>query len=508
MRFLGCAATVWRYSSAKPDTGISLSSMERVWPLGRITLLEREAGGRYMAEAAAERFQILDHTEIVYEQPIVLVQAVPERAEDEFTRKRAARFIGACTLSHEVEVPRFEAAQVAPIESLHDAIHRAEQGDAEAYKMVETNVKTDVIERTIKTGHIMSVALGFDEAGRIQQHGQTMESVQANSLKYAASSWQMRERTEAETTNSFRIDQLHRQGVLQDYYFIVISLAADNMGEKEMSEAGFFTDTMSCAIQATCAVGDTLTTESAFVAGVKTRGAARHDKVTAVALGERLGVNLRGKSAAGIIATPLLVHKSLMPNGVIDLVKIYDDCAGGTFFGEDKPAQNYAEYREKCRGREAALQPKVESITKELIAEASAIRDPIMAVKRLHKISEARMVEQAAFDDTINPRVFGSIAAEHIIAARNYQENGDWARALHEVNWAKRTAISSSCPTALLGSSQNENTESERDNSRSGEDDNCEYISKECPKCNAKNVKTTVTKHRIKGDCGCSVRKK
>lgn len=38
-------------------------------------------------------------------------------------------------------------------------------------------------------------------------------------------------------------------------------------------------------------------------------------------------------------------------------------------------------------------------------------------------------------------------------------------------------------------------------------DEDCEFISKECPMCHKKNVKTTSTKSHIKGDCGCSVKK-
>jgi hypothetical protein len=35
-------------------------------------------------------------------------------------------------------------------------------------------------------------------------------------------------------------------------------------------------------------------------------------------------------------------------------------------------------------------------------------------------------------------------------------------------------------------------------------DDDCEFMSKECPECHVKNVWTKVTKHRISGSCGCS----
>jgi hypothetical protein len=44
--------------------------------------------------------------------------------------------------------------------------------------------------------------------------------------------------------------------------------------------------------------------------------------------------------------------------------------------------------------------------------------------------------------------------------------------------------------------------------SSDGEDGECEFISKECPECHEKNVKTTVTKTHITGSCGCSVRRK
>ncbi len=38
-------------------------------------------------------------------------------------------------------------------------------------------------------------------------------------------------------------------------------------------------------------------------------------------------------------------------------------------------------------------------------------------------------------------------------------------------------------------------------------DRDCEFISKQCPECGERNVKTKVTKHRITGSCGCSVKK-
>lgn len=43
---------------------------------------------------------------------------------------------------------------------------------------------------------------------------------------------------------------------------------------------------------------------------------------------------------------------------------------------------------------------------------------------------------------------------------------------------------------------------------KQGSDKDCEFISKSCPKCGEKNVKTKVTKTHISGSCGCRVTKK
>lgn len=461
-----------------------------------------------MAVAATEQL----HQLTTFNPPIRLVEAVPEMAEDVMTRFRAAKFIGACLANQQIEIQYSEESlEIQPIESLHDAIQKAAKGGPIAYKMVETNARTDVIERTIKAGHVIKVDLMVDASGKIQQHGQSLESVQANSLRLAADTWQMRERTEAEATNSFRIEQFHRQGKLDEYSFVVFSRAADNMTEQQMTDAGFFVDTMSCAIQVTTVSNGQLSTESAFVAGVKRPGDERHDSNTVIATAEKLGISLHGKNAAETINTPIIIHNSLIPNGVIDLVKLYDDI-NNTFFGEAKPRQNYEEYLVKCQEREAMLQPKVDAIVAELIGEAPNIKDRLTAVKRLHKISEKHMVEQAVFDHSINPLVFGPTSAEHIIHARLEFELGDISDGFIALKKAIDTADSHSCPSLLKKTFELKDDLFENEKS---DDSTCEFVSEECPVCHKKNVKTTVTKKVISGvakkiisgDCGCSVSK-
>jgi hypothetical protein len=231
----------------------------------------------------------------------------------------------------------------------------------------------------------------------------------------------------------------------------------------------------------------------------------QHDAATVVELGNSLGVDLSGKTAAEIIDTPLLIHNDLIPNGAVDIVKLYDGCAGGTFFGETKLRRNYMEYLQSCHEREQTFRPKVEQITRELLQEASSISSPIEAIERLHKLSEKHMVERAVIDTTIDARVFGGVAAGHIEQARWYAEQGYYDQAMAYTQKAQGTANSFSCPSALRSSAETNN-----DQNGGEEEGDCEFISKECPLCHAKNVKTRVTgisktdKKHIKGSCGCS----
>lgn len=420
-------------------------------------------------------------------QPPALALVVPELAEDVFTRHQAERFIGRVMLDRTVEA--IPEASKTSTGSLYDAVQRAYEGDAVARQLIATNVRTDVVERTIKAGHITAVELDVDAQGKLRQFGQTMESIQANSLAYAADQSVMRARSEAEVRNSFRIENLHRQGLLQDYAFVVFSRAADDMSPADMVEAGFFTDTMSCAIQLTTASEAGLSLESAFVAGVARPGQARHDADAVAAVAERLGVELGGQSATELLDTPLLIHKSLLPNGVVDLVQLYDEAAGGTFFGEAKPGSDYLEYRAACQQREAGFAPKVAAIVAKLIAAAPAINTPVAAVQRLHTLSEQHMVEQAVGDRSINPMVFGRVAAAHIAQARAFQELGQLQQAQGAIAKAQTTATSSSCPTAMKVSKKDALGQSDdvTDTETDTETESDETVRMTCPFCGDKN---------------------
>jgi hypothetical protein len=452
--------------------------------------------------AIAEQIGSISNRNEVNHRPIVVV---PEMPGDELVRNRAERFIrsvGRISVGEAIEADRSDECRPG---SLMDAIHQAAEGDEEALELVKADVGTDVIERTIKAGHIMSVKLALGSDGGIQQHGQSVDSIQANTLRYASGMWQMRERAEAESRNSFRIDSFFHQGLLEDYNFVVFSRAADNMTEDELSKAGFFVDTRSCAIQCTSANGDELTTESAFVAGKKELGGEPHDQQTIAEVGASLGVNYRDISATEIIDTPLLIHKSLIPNGAIDLVKLYDEIAG-TFFGEAKPRQDYLIYREMCRQRVITYAPKIQQIVGELLAESRQIDTPLKAVERLHKISERNMLQQSVYDHSINPLVFGRPAAQLIEQARLQYEKGNIELSQVVTNKAIKVAKSSSCPSSISVRESSDDSAGDTDQPETESwHGGKKFFNSKCQACN--KVKPEVGACHICEDCVKNPRK-
>ena len=388
--------------------------------------------------------------------------AVPEMQEDIFTRQRAEHFIQKFTnqAMHEcvsLEIDDGHENKHSRFSNLMEAIHSAKEGDKEARKMISENVRTDVVERTIKTGHLTKVNLETNSHGQLIQFGQTMESVYANALMNTPGNSKMLPRSQAEARNGFRIENLHRQGLLEDYNFVVFSMAADDMGQEEMQKAGFFTETMSMAIQVTSADASKLSTETAFVSGKNSGQHPRHDKQSMSKVGQSLGVDYQNKSSAEVINTPVLVHKSMMPNGVIDMVKLYDESLGGTFFGEHKTREDYIKYAADCKTRELGFNDKVHAITEEIISNSHNVWAPTEATRLLHEVSEKHMVDYAINDDSIDAMVFGEKAAGHINEARQAHKEGRVADVAKHQSFAEQTAESSSCPNATNDDNKGKN---------------------------------------------------
>lgn len=418
-----------------------------------------------------------------------LVIDLTSRSSEVVSAAEAQLFIGSVAVGESVE-----AGPAGQEYTIYDAVKLAAEGDSEARSMVRSNIAADIVERTLKSGHVIKRSLEKDSQGNFKQHGQTTDAIHLNSLRYGSRRSQMRRRYEAETRNKFRLEEADRAGQLDDYYFVVVSRAADDMSEEAMDDEGFFTNTMSMAIQATTLKNGEYELESAFVAGKKTSHSERHDSEIVETFYADLGVDVHGKSATEILDKPLLIHKSLMPDGVIDIVKTLDDLAGGTFFGKAEARQDYRVYRRKCAEREAKFEPRVGAALERLLNEAKDISSPEQASARLGKISAEEMIEQAIVDRTVDSTVFGGPAAFRIEHGRYLYEHGDYEQASLAARSAMLVESSRSCPGGVtnspnqpggLGASDSESSDS------NGLKD-CEFTSVKCPVCGEKNAKTKV----------------
>src|SRR5690606_1872164 len=233
-----------------------------------------ESGGVFMSSAvstgplAGEKSETTVSQE-TWQRPIIPVQ---EMGYESTVQSEAASFIGSVAMNSTTELENSgsnETSRRADY-SLKQAIHEAADGNQDAYAMVRQNVQTDVIERTIKKGHVMSVELEIDDSGVVRQYGQTDSEIHANSLRFASRHPVMIARIKAETRNKYRTREAYISGQLDDYVLVVFSRVPDTseMSEDHASEEGFFGDSMSCSIQVTSLCGkNKIQVESAFVAG-------------------------------------------------------------------------------------------------------------------------------------------------------------------------------------------------------------------------------------------------
>jgi len=436
--------------------------------------------------------------EVPFLEPHVVI--INETAEDELNRRRAERLVRtaetAGALAVGVEVATTEASETERqprFPSLAHAIHAAKRGDPVARQFVHANVRTEAFEIIYKNGHVTETSIFIDENGEPFQHGQLMDDVWLNGLRFASNSPAIRERTLAEIRNGMRLKTARQLGKLKDHWLVTVSRYTDKLSDDEASDYGFFKDTKSCSIQAVTEVDDTeLTQQSIFVAGVRRPGEERHDRETTTKMGDELGIDLRDKDDAQTIDSAFLVPKALMPNGPIDLARLWDRAAGGTFFGEDKgeewkdkTAQEYLAYARQCKQRERDLEELTQAATNELILNAGRLdlaNDPdvfVKATELLHDTVDARLIRRAIKEDrSIDARVFGPEAAANIEQGRQKYDQGDIQGAEEAAEKAIETSTSSSCPSAREKSDSSKS--GSKGDEKKGEQDKSQQNSELC----------------------------
>lgn len=365
-----------------------------------------------------------------------------------------AKRIGDVALSERIK------AKQKPIRNCKEALEWAVAGDKDSEQMLKSNIAREASEYIFKAAHVSEAKLEVDNHGRILQNGQLMNDVYRNGYKLASAHSVIKRRSLAEANNGARLEQHNREGNLDTHVFVVFSRATDGMSDEEMDKLNFFSETKSLSIQATTKTTEGLKTETAFVAGVSSPGSERHDRSVIEAIGEYFEVDFTNKTAEEVIDMPVLIPKQYMKSGVIDVVKLYDDINGGTFYGQDKPRQNYQEHKKSSGDKEAAFSGDVINIFDKIKEENNKLENAIAVSKRLANLVEERMVKLAIKDKDVDVSVFGAESGENIITARTHADSGNYRQAMIHAQTAIETATGGSCPTSLesiIGSFNPEN---------------------------------------------------
>ncbi len=197
------------------------------------------------------------------------------------------------------------------------------------------------------------------------------------------------------------------------------------------------------------------------------------------------------------------IHVDLSPDEQVDLVDrltgIYDRSMSSNYGGEWYAGRRPADYRN----------------TYDFVCKQNDLVSECVRLRLSNELTDRRMYDLAA---TMQKR----FKAKKQIAGSSWAYSVPISSELlhHEIKVAgtearERGDTFSSCGGTLKSEDFDQSTENQLELSgygnKSSEDDDCVYISKKCPECGIKNVRTTVSKIKgtnkknISGSCGCSI---
>jgi hypothetical protein len=403
---------------------------------------------------------LVGEIESIFAQPEVVGQPLaPEDVlqlsateRDQASREKFATFLGGIAVGGQAAVESLKSDH-PPMTLMEAARRAARSGDADGLNLVTASATTKFHEAIYKAGHISPPSVSkFTEDGGLMQHGQTHLEVYANTLRFANFSGAVTGMAKTEALNYFRITDMRASDELEDTWVFVASAVPDTITKEQADDDGFFTDSMSLSMQLTTAEGDECLTYSAFVAGAFGAEAPRHDIEALRRLYAGWGIkDAYSLGAAELLATPVAIPKALLPNGIVDIVAMYDRevavvTGRESFFGQDKPPEDYLEYAEACKERHQRLQETIESAVSHMLQAAESFETPVDATGYLSALAKKFAPQQAVIDRTIDPAAFGPEAAYHVNRARQEIDMGNYHQAQEHLERAQETAIITGCP--------------------------------------------------------------
>jgi len=371
-----------------------------------------------------------------------------DEAQARFAHWRGSLAVAATTRIQEVAV-------APPKTDLLEQIQKAREGDEQAARSVRLNVSKATSEGFFKKNHITKpVEMQRGADGQLIQFGQSLESVHGNAILMRPNRHQsLKDITEAEALNGQRIQLAAESGVLKDYYYVVFSVVPNGVPEAQLDHRGdgYFLEDLTLVPQATTETNGSVTTESAFMAGVESNGTEsfeerqkkRFDFAALAKLYQRFNKEAPS-TAAGLIQEGLFIHKSLMPNGVLDPMRWFDEAADEVLGRNiERKAEDYIKRREESRREEDSVAEVENKVFNDLLN--ADLETPMEAAKLMWKLVKDHGLKEAVTNEYIDPIVFGRRAAVELAHARVLTAGGYTLQAEMHLRLAEQVAVIAGC---------------------------------------------------------------
>lgn len=381
------------------------------------------------------------------EQPVAVeAESLPQFPESE---RRFQKLLGSVALRETVESP------AAPTEkyNLLEAIHAANTGSKEAEAMLDSNIGTAVTEACFKYDHVTKIAMQLNDSGELVQFGQTMSEFQFNAIAYRQNRHEkLKAVTRTEALNGHCIEDLARDAMLKDYYYIVSSLVPQDVPEKDLKQEGYFLNTLTFVTQATTEnIDGAIETQSGFSKGTlasekasfTTRMQQRFDIEAVSRVRQRLG--LAPITSTSEALQGILVHKSVLPNGVVDFMRMVDEEAAEIAGIQTKTNEYYEQLIPNSTAREQSLEGTKQAVKEALLAQAGTLQTPMEAVQRIWDLTKEFTVIAAVDNHHIDATIFGHETARQIEETRHFLSVGDAVSAQLALRQAVEVAVISGC---------------------------------------------------------------
>lgn len=438
-----------------------------------------------------------------------------QAATEESSKQRFYNFLGRVSVKQALEHTFVKPEAAGP--TLASAIIEARNGDKEAENLVDINVSTATTEAFFKAGHLTRIEKELSDDGEVIQFGVTTENLQYNSVvfrpnRHAA----LKQFTLAEVQNGLREQELAKQGILKDYWFIVPSCVPENLPEELLDDRGdgYFTSSMTFAAQGTTQVETSkLITETVFDKGTNAahddtyqrRQSERFDIAAIGKVYQRFGLDVP-KSALDLLKNPLLISKLEMPNGMVDFWRFIDESKDelkGVI--PVRTEQQYIDKISQSVEREDSLVDVKQEVKRRLLAYGDSFKNDMQAIDTLWELVRKYGVKESVVNNHIDPIVFGGQAADLIKQARQSATIGDMESVLYLQKAAEQVAKISGCGGGAGGDKLD--SAFTNDNQEAVQDDEDQYGSLhfKCPKgCDNRRPRGKLIENCQR--CGTSVR--